>query len=302
MVLCPLEARASLATVAVDAYAGRSNAHDALTDVTDASKSLNISGDGGSSGSSSASIVGHPSSFPGGDFKDLAPSLHARASGTSGSANNDPNSIGGGGSASCSWNDRLSIDDETIVQNPLFYSLFATFIFHLDGTITGPGASASFGMVFSRFDANGNPVSYTYNETYDKPGTYGGGLRQLRVPLDAFIWGKDPNSGIPVPPQFAMGLTASGGSAYGPDDTWFGDGSADFGSTFALDTILISDANGNAVSGFENLHIIGDNGAYVMGPPVPEPCSGAALACALLLLAAGRQSKRSTRRRAFIQD
>ncbi len=214
---------------------------------------------GGATAKGTATVQGFP-------FTNLlAPTLKATANG---SAGGDEHTVGYYSTATGSWTDTLKLKSGVTIP-PAAFSFHAVFICHLDGSLNGPiGAATAYRrLIIDRTDVAGNPIQYGSTTPYNHPGPINETVR-LTVPIQAFLGGflnGAPN--MPVYPTFTMSVNVTATAAYNAQGEWGGDGSAELGSTYALDTIYLADAHGNPVSGYENLQIVGDLGSYKMGPP-----------------------------------
>jgi hypothetical protein len=218
---------------------------------------------GGASGYATARAFGL-------EIEDVFPQKPSLSVSAASGAGGDEDEIAGFASASASWTDRLRFDDPLIEPPANFLELKAVFQFHVEGSIYGAPGAASCGYLITidRTNAIGDHVQYKISDSVARPAKINRTLK-LPVSVDIFIPGLADGTTNMVYPVFTLGFNASARSLYEPSEEskYAGDGEADFENTFALDTIYFADEHGNPVSGFENIKIVGDNGAYVMGPP-----------------------------------
>jgi Tol biopolymer transport system component len=189
-----------------------------------------------------------------------APHLHAAARGTSAGENHI---AGGNANSSADWSDDLRYDNAQIIE-PSFFGLgvYIWFVHHVEGTISGPGYG-SFSLFIYRVDRDGNLVEERAGKQYTASVAE---TVKIRMPANALIYDNDAQ-GHPNYAHYNMELFAQGGSEYTNNGTWRGDGAVDFGGTLKLDTIYFGDADGNPIHDYDNIHVVGDHGQYVMGPP-----------------------------------
>lgn len=249
-------ARASTATASVTTFFGDVDGPDAFSTSSAGAGAAASGAHSGASASGTASVT-----TPAWAQVDLfAPRLRATATGTSAGENHI---VGGNANSAAYWSDDLRYDNAQIID-PDFFKLTAYiwFVHHVDGTISGPGYG-TFGVQISRIDGKGNLVEAHAGKQYTASVSE---KVEIRLPANALIYDKDAQ-GNPNYAHYTIQLHAQGGTETDNNGNWIGDGTADFGGTLKLDTIYFGDADGNPIHDYDNIHVVGDHGQYVMGPP-----------------------------------